>query len=1093
MSDIEGPTVIIGADASGVESVISKVTQQFEQMQTQIAGMGGKFEALGQTMSKAGTYATVGITAPMTAALGAIGLMTNQAAAFQGQMTEVFTLLPGISSETMGKMSSDVQALAGEYGIMAEDMVPALYQAISAGIPSDNVMSFLETASKAAIAGVTDVETSVDGLSSVMNGYTNEMVTAERAGDVMFTTVRLGKTTFGELSDSMYQVVPSANQLGVSIEDIGAAFAALSAQGTPTAVAGTQLKAMLKELSDPASKLSDYLAEISGGETFKQQIADGETLYSIFNKINESRAKEGLEWAEITNSQEASAAAIAMATDKMADFTKQEREATGAVDAAFKTTRESVAQQMKEIQSQTHNMVLDIGKAFLPIVKDDILPILKNDLVPYLKETVIPAIQDFAKWFSSLDEGGKKAVAGIGAFAFALGPLMMVLGPIVSAGGSLLSGLTTISNLASGLKVAETAAVPLVSSVERLAGIQAIKVEQYIAAIGPAAAGATGEVGILESALVALGGPVGIVAIAAVTAGLAAYATNFGDFRDNVNDIIKDLGSAASDISTGDFENAGRDCAQAFADGLETAGDLTAAVITNIPNALSGLSQFVGGVEQTGKEFGEGIGRGAVEGVNSMTGPLSNAIHLLFTPSGEKEVDAMVKSWFSGFTLEPEGKAAGESFIAGFLIAPFGSLTAPIVGVITGAVEEAIGDEIETIAKLKGMTLEEANEELAKHGWGGEKLAEVGNKKVEENLLLQKYDAWQASYNPVAPVKKSADLDLDKNWVYYTSKGQSVGDPAYFGDKKNVSDAVAAGTQKGMTASAPSIAEAYAKDHDMYYKDKLDTAAALRLLDKNPSLGDKYRQQIEEATKGLTEGKSEKTSQQIHDEALAKAILNVSDTFTSPLGKFERVEGTDTFTQVSLASEMAKEQKAENDRVLKAQEEENKKNSDYLGIKFDANTGMQYALVTAIQQYGSINQAENKNFSIGEDIWKISVEDGNIVAKGVSASARLIEQQNANHTKLLTDTTKLRDQLQQLEEKKAITPLEDRDTASYRNLTNQITSLKNEISANERKLSLNTNEVDTNTRTLKGSSQALSSQETTQKKQSIHMRKRGLR
>ncbi len=55
---------------------------------------------------------------------------------------------------------------SSEIGIVAEDVVPALYQALSAGVPQDNVFNFLETAGKASIGGITTIETSVDGLSS---------------------------------------------------------------------------------------------------------------------------------------------------------------------------------------------------------------------------------------------------------------------------------------------------------------------------------------------------------------------------------------------------------------------------------------------------------------------------------------------------------------------------------------------------------------------------------------------------------------------------------------------------------------------------------------------------------------------------------------------------------------------------------------------------------------------------------------------------------------------------------------------------------------------------------------------------------------
>ena len=88
------------------------------------------------------------------------------------------------------------------------EVLPALYQAISAGVPSDNVFDFLETANKAAVGGITDLSTSVDGITSVVNAYGSDVISAAEASDLMFTAVKEGKTDFGQLSDSLFQVIP---------------------------------------------------------------------------------------------------------------------------------------------------------------------------------------------------------------------------------------------------------------------------------------------------------------------------------------------------------------------------------------------------------------------------------------------------------------------------------------------------------------------------------------------------------------------------------------------------------------------------------------------------------------------------------------------------------------------------------------------------------------------------------------------------------------------------------------------------------------------------------------------------------------------
>ena len=170
-------------------------------------------------------------------------------AKFEQQMNEVFTLLPGISEKAMDDMTGQVKDFSKEFGVLPDEVVPALYSALSAGVPQDNVFEFMKTAQMAAKGGVTELETAVDGISSVVNAYGEEIITATEASDLMFTAVRLGKTTFGELSASISNITPIASAVGIGFDEVSAALAVLTSSGVPTAQATTQVRAALAELA----------------------------------------------------------------------------------------------------------------------------------------------------------------------------------------------------------------------------------------------------------------------------------------------------------------------------------------------------------------------------------------------------------------------------------------------------------------------------------------------------------------------------------------------------------------------------------------------------------------------------------------------------------------------------------------------------------------------------------------------------------------------------------------------------------------------------------------------------------------------------
>lgn len=236
----------------------------------------------------------------------------NEFQAFEQGAAEVFTLLPGITEDAMGKMQDDVLAFSREAGRTTDETLGALYQAISAGVSQDNVFEFLEVASDAARGGVTDLETAVDGITSVVNAYGEEVIDAASASDVMFTAVKLGKTNFEQLSGSLFNVIPTAASLGVKFEDVAANLAALTAQGTPTSVATTQLRQAFVEASKSGTSLDMALKRMLGG-SFSQLIEDGLTSQEIFMRLRGSMPEQ--EFRDLFGSVEAANAVLGITSD----------------------------------------------------------------------------------------------------------------------------------------------------------------------------------------------------------------------------------------------------------------------------------------------------------------------------------------------------------------------------------------------------------------------------------------------------------------------------------------------------------------------------------------------------------------------------------------------------------------------------------------------------------------------------------------------------------------------------------------------------------------------------------------------------------
>lgn len=220
----------------------------------------------------AGLVAGLAAVGVSTAALGAAaGQATREWLSFDKAIKEVNSITSQ-SSKQFATMRRDVLNLSVALGTDATKAAKGLYQALSAGVPRENAIKFLEVASKAAIAGVTDVNVAVDGLTNTINAFKIPVSEAEAVADKLFSTVVQGKTTFEELSNNLSKASVPAAALGVSLDELLGVVIGITKQGTPTSEAFTQVKAAITALLDPSEQMAEVYAKM-GVESGRQAIA----------------------------------------------------------------------------------------------------------------------------------------------------------------------------------------------------------------------------------------------------------------------------------------------------------------------------------------------------------------------------------------------------------------------------------------------------------------------------------------------------------------------------------------------------------------------------------------------------------------------------------------------------------------------------------------------------------------------------------------------------------------------------------------------------------------------------------------------------
>jgi len=160
---------------------------------------GQKLQELGQNITQVGDKLTTTVTAPIAAA-GAASV--KLATGLEDGMAKVSTIADE-SEVSMSDMEKQIKELSNTTGIGASDLAEATYQAISAGRSTGEAVGFVADASKLAKAGFTDVTTSVDTLTTILNAYGLSADAATEVSDKLINTQNLGKTTVAQLGQSV--------------------------------------------------------------------------------------------------------------------------------------------------------------------------------------------------------------------------------------------------------------------------------------------------------------------------------------------------------------------------------------------------------------------------------------------------------------------------------------------------------------------------------------------------------------------------------------------------------------------------------------------------------------------------------------------------------------------------------------------------------------------------------------------------------------------------------------------------------------------------------------------------------------------------
>lgn len=331
----------------------SNYSQGLKGMQNQTEGTTNKIDSAFGKMTKSINAATIAKGAMAAAAIyvaNKLRVTTKEVMAYQKQLGMVNTLLK-VSRDELNKYGDEFERLSLKTGASKTEIANAAYQALSSGVGKGDLIGFLETASKTAIAGQATVEQSVGTITSIINAYKMEMSEAGKVADWLLTIQNEGVTTVRELGDQLGDVTSISAALGVSLNDVGGAIAQMTVNGNNTAKTITMLKSMLSELSKEGQTAADNFKKLSG-QSFTEFIANGGTLQEAMLKMEEYAKKSNKSVVDLFSSVEAGSAALNLTginAENFANKLEKVASSSGELETAYKTATTNIYYEWQKL------------------------------------------------------------------------------------------------------------------------------------------------------------------------------------------------------------------------------------------------------------------------------------------------------------------------------------------------------------------------------------------------------------------------------------------------------------------------------------------------------------------------------------------------------------------------------------------------------------------------------------------------------------------------------------------------------------------------------------------------------------------------
>lgn len=417
---------------AGLRSAQSEADTASKNIATKI---GNNLSSAGKSLTSAGSTLTKSVTVPIVGAGTAVVKLSSD---FESAMSKV-SAISGATGSDLDALNQKAQEMGAKTKFSATESAEAFTYMAMAGWKTEDMLQGIDGIMALAAADGLDLATTSDIVTDALTAFGLSASDSGHFADVLAKAASNANTNVTLLGESFKYAAPVAGALGYSAEDTAIALGLMASAGIKGSQGGTALRSSLSRLikptDDAAALMEKYGLSMTNADGSMKSL--GQVMDMLRNNMGDLTEAEQAQAAATLFGQEAMSGMLSIINASDKDYEKLTSaiyDADGAAQEMADTMLDNLGGQLTLLKSALEGLAIQFGEILLPYIKQ-----------------FVTWLQNLTQKLQNLTPEQKEQIVKWAAVAASIGPVLLVVGKLVTGIGGLITTLGKIPGAVSSI------------------------------------------------------------------------------------------------------------------------------------------------------------------------------------------------------------------------------------------------------------------------------------------------------------------------------------------------------------------------------------------------------------------------------------------------------------------------------------------------------------------------------------------------------------------------------------------------------------------------------------------------------------------